>query len=124
VDPQDQGEEDGAVVDLDSQRKGKCAVIKTSTRQVRNRSQYPSRQRRLLDGRNKFGPVCVLLHALTLLHLPSIYLAACILTSFQYAVLPTYTLLLPLVKITSDEYIVQHFKHSKKKFLYAIQFCK
>jgi 26S proteasome regulatory subunit T5 len=36
VDPQDQGEEDGAVVDLDSQRKGKCAVIKTSTRQVRN----------------------------------------------------------------------------------------
>jgi len=34
VDPQDQGEEDGAVVDLDSQRKGKCAVIKTSTRQV------------------------------------------------------------------------------------------
>ncbi|KDR21295.1 hypothetical protein L798_04269, partial [Zootermopsis nevadensis] len=34
VDPQDQGEEDGAVVDLDSQRKGKCAVIKTSTRQT------------------------------------------------------------------------------------------
>ena len=35
VDPQDLGEEDGANVDLDSQRKGKCAVIKTSTRQVR-----------------------------------------------------------------------------------------
>lgn len=35
VDPQDQGEEDGANIDLDSQRKGKCAVIKTSTRQVR-----------------------------------------------------------------------------------------
>lgn len=34
VDPQDQGEEDGANIDLDSQRKGKCAVIKTSTRQV------------------------------------------------------------------------------------------
>ena len=34
VDPQDMGEEDGAVVDLDSQRKGKCAVIKTSTRQT------------------------------------------------------------------------------------------
>lgn len=34
VDPQDQAEEDGANVDLDSQRKGKCAVIKTSTRQV------------------------------------------------------------------------------------------
>ncbi|CAH2044667.1 unnamed protein product, partial [Iphiclides podalirius] len=33
VDPQE-GEEDGAVVDLDSQRKGKCAVIKTSTRQT------------------------------------------------------------------------------------------
>ncbi|KAI0208151.1 26S proteasome regulatory subunit 6A [Lamellibrachia satsuma] len=34
VDPQDQAEEDGANVDLDSQRKGKCAVIKTSTRQT------------------------------------------------------------------------------------------
>ncbi|KAI8793331.1 26S protease regulatory subunit 6A-B [Biomphalaria glabrata] len=34
VDPQDQGEEDGANIDLDSQRKGKCAVIKTSTRQT------------------------------------------------------------------------------------------
>ena len=33
VDPEDT-EEEGAVVDLDSQRKGKCAVIKTSTRQV------------------------------------------------------------------------------------------
>jgi len=36
VDPQDQAEEEGANVDLDSQRKGKCAVIKTSTRQVLN----------------------------------------------------------------------------------------
>ena len=34
VDPQNIGEEDGAVVDLDAQRKGKCAVIKTSTRQT------------------------------------------------------------------------------------------
>nr|UCK81608.1 26S proteasome regulatory subunit 6A [Arenicola marina] len=34
VDPQDQAEEDGGNVDLDSQRKGKCAVIKTSTRQT------------------------------------------------------------------------------------------
>ncbi|KAF0287824.1 26S proteasome regulatory subunit 6A-A [Amphibalanus amphitrite] len=34
VDPQDLGEEDGANVDLDSQRKGKCAVVKTSTRQT------------------------------------------------------------------------------------------
>jgi len=34
MDPQDLGEEDGANVDLDAQRKGKCAVIKTSTRQV------------------------------------------------------------------------------------------
>ncbi|XP_063921756.1 26S proteasome regulatory subunit 6A-B [Zophobas morio] len=33
VDPQEE-EEDGAVVDLDSQRKGKCAVVKTSTRQT------------------------------------------------------------------------------------------
>ena len=38
VDPQDLGEEDGANVDLDSQRKGKCAVIKTSTRQVKRKS--------------------------------------------------------------------------------------
>lgn len=35
MDPQDQAEEDGGHMDLDSQRKGKCAVIKTSTRQVR-----------------------------------------------------------------------------------------
>ncbi|CAB4064561.1 PSMC3 [Lepeophtheirus salmonis] len=35
VDPDELGvEEDGANVDLDSQRKGKCAVIKTSTRQT------------------------------------------------------------------------------------------
>ncbi|CAG0900622.1 unnamed protein product [Cyprideis torosa] len=34
VDPQDNTEEEGANVDLDSQRKGKCAVIKTSTRQT------------------------------------------------------------------------------------------
>lgn len=34
VDPNEFGEEDGANVDLDSQRKGKCAVIKTSTRQT------------------------------------------------------------------------------------------
>ncbi|KAK3089118.1 hypothetical protein FSP39_001006 [Pinctada imbricata] len=33
MEPQDGGEEDGANVDLDAQRKGKCAVIKTSTRQ-------------------------------------------------------------------------------------------
>ena len=34
VDPQDQAEEDGSHMDLDAVRKGKCAVIKTSTRQV------------------------------------------------------------------------------------------
>lgn len=34
VDPQDEEEIDGANVDLDSQRKGKCAVVKTSTRQT------------------------------------------------------------------------------------------
>lgn len=34
IDPLDLGEEDGANVDLDSQRKGKSAVIKTSTRQT------------------------------------------------------------------------------------------
>lgn len=32
--PEDDEEEDGSQVDLDSQRKGKCTVIKTSTRQV------------------------------------------------------------------------------------------
>lgn len=34
IDPQDLGEGDGDNIDLDSQRKGKSAVIKTSTRQV------------------------------------------------------------------------------------------
>jgi len=34
VDPDEQAEEDGSNIDLDSQRKGKCAVVKTSTRQV------------------------------------------------------------------------------------------
>lgn len=34
IDPEDQAEEDGGHTDLDSQRKGKCVVIKTSTRQV------------------------------------------------------------------------------------------
>lgn len=33
IDPEEE-EEEGANVDLDSRRKGKCAVIKTSTRQV------------------------------------------------------------------------------------------
>jgi len=40
IDPQDLGEEDGANVDLDSQRKGKSAVIKTSTRQVGFKIQF------------------------------------------------------------------------------------
>lgn len=34
IDPQGDEEEEGANVDLDSQRKGKCAVIRTSTRQT------------------------------------------------------------------------------------------
>jgi 26S proteasome regulatory subunit T5 len=34
VNPEDEAEEDGANVDLDSQRKGKCVVLKTSTRQT------------------------------------------------------------------------------------------
>ena len=33
---EDEAEEDGANIDLDSQRKGKCVVLKTSTRQVSN----------------------------------------------------------------------------------------
>ena len=36
MDPEDT-EEEGANVDLDSQRKGKCAVIRTSTRQVKRK---------------------------------------------------------------------------------------
>ena len=36
MNPEDEAEEDGANIDLDSQRKGKCVVLKTSTRQVRN----------------------------------------------------------------------------------------
>jgi len=35
MNPEDEAEEDGANIDLDSQRKGKCVVLKTSTRQVR-----------------------------------------------------------------------------------------
>jgi 26S proteasome regulatory subunit T5 len=34
MNPDDEAEEDGANIDLDSQRKGKCVVLKTSTRQV------------------------------------------------------------------------------------------
>ena len=34
ITPGDQGEEEGGHMDLDAQRKGKAAVIKTSTRQV------------------------------------------------------------------------------------------
>lgn len=36
MNPEDEEDEDGAAMDLDANRKGKCAVIKTSTRQVRN----------------------------------------------------------------------------------------
>ncbi|CAN7075712.1 unnamed protein product [Brassica oleracea var. botrytis] len=34
MNPEDDAEEDGANIDLDSQRKGKCVVLKTSTRQT------------------------------------------------------------------------------------------
>ena len=34
TDPNDEPEEDGANIDLDAHRKGTCAVVKTSTRQV------------------------------------------------------------------------------------------
>ena len=34
VAPEDEDEEDGAATDLDSQRKGKCVVLKTTTRQT------------------------------------------------------------------------------------------
>lgn len=35
MNPEEDAEEDGANIDLDSQRKGKCVVLKTSTRQVK-----------------------------------------------------------------------------------------
>ncbi|KAG8368938.1 hypothetical protein BUALT_Bualt15G0098400 [Buddleja alternifolia] len=34
MNPEEEAEEDGANIDLDSQRKGKCVVLKTSTRQT------------------------------------------------------------------------------------------
>lgn len=34
MNPEDEPEEDGANVDLDAHRKGKCATVKTSTRQT------------------------------------------------------------------------------------------
>ena len=34
VGPEDEDEEDGAAADIDAQRKGKCVVLKTSTRQT------------------------------------------------------------------------------------------
>ncbi|KAK6782142.1 hypothetical protein RDI58_019938 [Solanum bulbocastanum] len=34
MNPEEEDEEDGANIDLDSQRKGKCVVLKTSTRQT------------------------------------------------------------------------------------------
>lgn len=34
MDPNDEPEEDGANIDLDAHRKGKCAVVKTTTRQT------------------------------------------------------------------------------------------
>jgi hypothetical protein len=40
MNPEDEEDEDGAAMDLDANRKGKCAVIKTSTRQVRDRLEY------------------------------------------------------------------------------------
>jgi 26S proteasome regulatory subunit T5 len=36
MDPEDFEEEEGAAVDVDAQRVGKSAVVKTSTRQVGN----------------------------------------------------------------------------------------
>ena len=36
MNPEDEAEEDGANIDLDSQRKVKCVVLETSTRQVSN----------------------------------------------------------------------------------------
>ena len=41
-----QEEEDGGHMDLDSQRKGKSAVIKTSTRQVMERERREGREKK------------------------------------------------------------------------------
>jgi 26S proteasome regulatory subunit T5 len=40
MNPEDEGEEDGANIDLDSRRQGKCVVLKTTTRQVRSSFPY------------------------------------------------------------------------------------
>ena len=48
MNPEDEAEEDGANIDLDSQRKGKCVVLKTSTRQV---NKYASLMLLCLAGR-------------------------------------------------------------------------
>lgn len=45
IKPEEEDEEDGANIDLDSQRKGKCVVLKTSTRSV---VCVPARPRQLL----------------------------------------------------------------------------
>lgn len=42
MNPEEEAEEDGANIDLDSQRKGKCVVLKTSTRQVSYSFSLPS----------------------------------------------------------------------------------
>lgn len=41
MNPQDEAEEDGANVDLDPQRDGKCVVLKTLARQVRSHTVEP-----------------------------------------------------------------------------------
>jgi len=48
MNPDDEPEEDGANVDLDDHRKGKCAVIKASTRQVRIQYIYNNQQYKLI----------------------------------------------------------------------------
>lgn len=40
IKPEEEDEEDGANIDLDSQRKGKCVVLKTSTRLVMLQLQF------------------------------------------------------------------------------------
>ncbi|KAL2529217.1 26S protease regulatory subunit 6A-like protein A [Forsythia ovata] len=46
---EDESEEDGANIDLDSQRKGKCVALKTSTRQVGAHSEGQVKIYELLD---------------------------------------------------------------------------
>ncbi|KHN43305.1 26S protease regulatory subunit 6A like [Glycine soja] len=53
MNPEDEAEEDGANIDLDSQRKGKCVVLKTSTRQAMEVDEKPTEDYNDIGGLEK-----------------------------------------------------------------------